>query len=75
VKFKAVKGDKVDEAIGLALASHDLDIPFIRIGSNNLYLIGTEKKSAVVKGDKCMVRVGGGYESLMDYLKAHQETE
>ena len=42
-------------------------IPVIRI-TNGKYLIGTESKMVVLKNSSCMVRVGGGFEKLEDYL-------
>jgi hypothetical protein len=38
-------------------------------------MIGNDVKSVIIKGDFAVVRVGGGFENLESYLKAHQDEE
>ena len=42
-------------------------MPIVKLKNEDSYLIGTEVKKMVVRGDKCMVRVGGGYAEISDY--------
>ena len=42
-------------------------MPIVKLKNDDSYLIGTEVKKMVVRGDKCMVRVGGGYAEITDY--------
>ena len=65
--YACVKGDEVDEAIGEVLSKFDFELPVIRI-ANGKYLIGTESKMVMIKGNSCMVRVGGGFEKLDGYI-------
>jgi hypothetical protein len=39
------------------------------------YLLGTEVKSVIIKGTTCVVRIGGGFESMADYINRHQDEE
>jgi len=34
-------------------------------------LIGTEKKKMMVRGEKCMVRVGGGFADISEYYNQY----
>ena len=42
-------------------------MPIVKLKNDDSYLIGTEVKKMVVRGDKCMVRVGGGYAEMSQY--------
>ena len=42
-------------------------MPIAKLRREDSYLIGTEVKQMTVRGQKCMVRVGGGYEDIKDY--------
>jgi len=42
-------------------------MPIIKLKQENSYLIGTEKKMMMVRGEKCMVRVGGGFADIVEY--------
>lgn len=49
-------------------------MPIYRIGEGK-YLIGTESKMCLIKGTSCVVRVGGGFLSLEEYLNRNQAVE
>ena len=49
-------------------------MPIIRIKGGN-YLLGTESKPVVIKGTTCVVRIGGGFENLLEYIKRYQQEE
>lgn len=66
--YKSVKGDQVDEAMEILINRFNVNLPVIRIG-NGKYLIGTEQKMVVLKNSTCMVRVGGGFERMEEYIQ------
>jgi len=39
-------------------------MPIVKLQKENSYLIGCEVKQMNVKGENCMVRVGGGYVTI-----------
>ena len=42
-------------------------LPFIKL-KDGQYMIGTEKKTVMVRSNTLMIRVGGGYATLEEYL-------
>lgn len=72
--YKSVKGDQVDEAMEILINRFNVNLPVIRIGDGK-YLIGTEQKMVVLRNSTCMVRVGGGFERMEDYIARNQESE
>lgn len=42
-------------------------MPIIKLKQADSYLIGTEVKKMMVRGEKCMIRVGGGYADIAQY--------
>ena len=46
-------------------------MPIAKLAKEDSYLIGTEAKQMIVRGDKCMVRVGGGYADIKDYYNKY----
>ena len=65
--YKSIKGDQVDEFVAALFNSKNLSMPIYRIGEGK-YLIGTESRMVLIKGTTCVVRVGGGFENLEEYL-------
>lgn len=51
-----------------------MNLPVYRIGEGK-YLIGTESRMCMIKGTSCVVRVGGGFETLEAYLLRYEEEE
>lgn len=72
--YKSVKGDQVDEFVASLYNSKEFTLPIYRI-SEGKYLIGTESRSCTIKGNNCLVRVGGGYSSLEEYLERNELNE
>jgi hypothetical protein len=72
--YKAIKGDQVDEALEALINKYNVALPVIRI-ANGKYLIGTESKMVMLKNSTCMVRVGGGFERMEEYIERNQESE
>ena len=62
-KYKAVKGDLVDELLAQYINDWNITLPIKRLG-DGYYLFGTKKIFAKVLNNKLVVRVGGGYMSF-----------
>lgn len=67
-----MKGDQVDAYVAEIQNNNKFSMPVIRIGPGK-YLLGTESKMLMIKGDICMVRVGGGFVSLQEYIERYQD--
>jgi len=53
----------------------NVDVPIARISSKN-YLFGTRKlQTKVVQDNNLMVRVGGGYCTLIEFIETYQQGE
>jgi hypothetical protein len=74
IVYKAAKGDEVDEAMAKIINSHGVQLPIIRMYGGK-YLIGTESKIAIIKGTSCVVRVGGGFQNMEEYITRHEADE
>ena len=46
-------------------------MPMVKVPKENTYLIGTEAKQLTVRGENCMVRVGGGYVTIEEYYNRY----
>ena len=42
-------------------------MPIVKLQKEDSYLLGSESKQVVTRGDNCMVRVGGGYVTIAEY--------
>jgi len=71
-----VKGDKVDELMAVYMNTFPLDVPIQRLGDGN-YMFGSRKIFAKIMNDKLVVRVGGGYMLIDEFLNTygHQELD
>ena len=67
MKYSPVKGDRVDEMLDRFVKKYGLKIPMRRI-SENKYLFGTKLVSAKIINGNLMVRVGGGYMSIEEFV-------
>jgi hypothetical protein len=74
IVYKAAKGDEVDEAMAKIINSHGVQLPIIRMYGGK-YLIGTDSKIAIIKGTSCVVRVGGGFQNMEEYIMRHEADE
>ncbi len=66
--YKATKGDDVDQMLGDWINKHGCVIPIKRIG-NGFYMFGTKKIYAKIMNGKLVIRVGGGYMSIDEFMK------
>ncbi len=71
-QYKAVKGDEVDEM--LALYMENCPVPVKRLGGG-FYLFGTRKIYAKIMNGKLVVRVGGGYMFISEFIATYSEPE
>ena len=73
IPFKPRKGNKLDEKIDELLNELDIRIPVVLI-KDNLYLIATARVICDLKMESVIVRVGGGNDTLSNYLaNNHQQ--
>jgi hypothetical protein len=68
--------DLIDQLLRDYMQSHRLKNPFVRL-AEGLYTFGTKKVSVTVKNGSIIVRVGGGYMFLEEFLRLYlpKETE
>ena len=72
--FRAVGGDEVDELMASKLREHDCEVPCTRLGGG-FYLFGTRKIYCKIMNGKLVVRVGGGYMSIDEFLITNTDHE
>ena len=46
-------------------------MPIAKLQKEHSYLIGTEVKQMTIRGENCMVRVGGGYVTIQEYYNRY----
>lgn len=69
-KYKMVKGDAIDEMMAMYIDQFNLDVPFYRI-SEGVYMFGTKRITAKIMNGKLVVRVGGGYMLIEEFLQTY----
>lgn len=67
-------GDKVDEFLAEYLEHHDCPVPIQKISEGN-YLFGTRKIFAKIMNGKLVVRVGGGYMGIDEFIESYGQSE
>ena len=67
MKYIPIKGDKVDELMAVYMNNFDLDVPIQRLGDGN-YMFGSRKIFAKIMNDKLVIRVGGGFMLVDEFL-------
>ena len=69
MKFKARKGNKIDEKIKFYIQELMIKFPIVLI-KDDLYLIGSERLNIKqnLNNDSLMVRVGGGYVKFEEHV-------
>jgi len=73
-KFSAAPGDDVDMLLAEAFQQFDCDVPLTRLGGG-FYLFGTRKIYAKINRGKLIVRVGGGYMAIDEFLRTYSDKE
>lgn len=74
VKYKSVKGDAVDEEFGKALQKHNCQLPVKRL-SPGKYMFGQRQIIAKIINSKLVIRVGGGYMSVDEFIEQYGKIE
>ena len=73
-RYKAIKGDLVDEMLAKYINSMEISVPIRRLG-DGFYLFGTRRIYAKVMNNKLVVRVGGGYMSFSEFIDTYALAE
>ena len=73
-RYKALKGDLVDEMLAKYINSMEISVPIRRLG-DGFYLFGTRRIYAKVMNNKLVVRVGGGYMSFTEFIDTYALAE
>lgn len=68
------KGDLLDELIGKYIHQANCPVPIIRLG-NGYYIFGTRKIYAKIMNGKLVIRVGGGYMVIEEFINTYAEHE
>ena len=68
IQYKAAKGDQVDEMLGEWLNTHGMGLRIKRLGGG-YYMFGTKKIYAKIINGKLVIRVGGGYMGIDEFMQ------
>jgi hypothetical protein len=74
IKFKPIKGDEIDQMLADFLASFDCSVPIKKIG-DGYYMFGTRKIYAKIMNGKLVIRVGGGYMIIEEFIATYADQE
>lgn len=72
--YSAIKGDLVDELLAKYINMTQCPVPIKRLG-NGYYLFGTKKIFAKIMNGKLVIRVGGGFMVIEEFIAAYADTE
>ena len=70
-KFQARRGNHLDQLIKETLEINDVKCPVIHLHdpkSDNLYLVGNERKVIMQKSDQVVISKGGGHEPFDRFI-------
>ena len=72
--YSAIKGDLVDEMLARYINQCGVQLPITRLG-NGFYMFGTRRIFAKISNNKLIVRVGGGFTSIDEFITQYGEGE
>jgi prefoldin subunit 5 len=72
--YSAIKGDLVDELLAKYINLTQCPVPIKRLG-NGYYLFGTKKIFAKIMNGKLVIRVGGGFMVIEEFIASYAEQE
>lgn len=72
--YSAMKGDLVDELLAKYINMTKCPVPIKRLG-NGYYLFGTKKIFAKIMNGKLVIRVGGGFMTIEEFIANYSDTE
>lgn len=78
--YKPVKGDAVDELMAEYMNKMGLHVPLVRlderaVGEYRRYMFGTKKIQAKILNAKLVIKVGGGFMGIQEFLETYGQTE
>lgn len=73
-RFSPERGNTVDELLAEYLDNNTCQVPIKRLG-NGYYLFGTRKIYAKVLNGNLVVRVGGGYSPIEEFIRDYGQSE
>jgi len=68
------RGDILDEMIGQYIHQANCPVPIKKLG-NGYYIFGTRKIYAKILNGKLVIRVGGGYMIIEEFINTYAEQE
>jgi Growth-Arrest-Specific Protein 2 Domain len=68
------RGDLLDEMIGQYINQANCPVPIKKLG-NGYYIFGTRKIYAKILNGKLVIRVGGGYMVIEEFISTYAEQE
>ena len=72
--FQMPRGDLLDELIGQYIHQANCPVPIKKLG-NGYYIFGTRKIYAKILNGKLVIRVGGGYMVIEEFISTYAEHE
>ena len=72
--YNAIKGDLVDELLAKYINLTSCPVPIKRLG-NGYYLFGTKKIFAKIMNGKLVIRVGGGFMVIEEFIASYADAE
>lgn len=67
IEFKPRRDNSLDKAIAKIINDYNITIPIVFI-RGSLYLVGTNRVNLIMKREFVLVRAGGGYIKLYEYI-------
>jgi hypothetical protein len=74
ILYRPIKGDLVDELIAKYINDMQCPLPVKRLGEGN-YLFGTKKIFAKILNGKIIIKVGGGFMSIDEFMTTYADFE
>lgn len=72
--YKPLSGDILDEMLGQYINKSGCPVPIKKLG-DGYYLFGTRKIYAKILNGKLVIRVGGGYMVIEEFISTYAEKE
>jgi chromosome segregation ATPase len=73
--FSPQRGDQVDELLAEYVNQSSCPVPIKKLEQKGYYLFGTRKIFAKVQNGRLVIRVGGGYMSIEEFIEAYGQSE
>jgi hypothetical protein len=72
--YKPIKGDLIDELFAKIINERECYVPLKRLSEGN-YVFGTKKIQAKVTKGRLVIRLGGGYTIVEEFIDQYEEPE